>query len=116
MMKDDMLYLIHIRECLDKIERYVGTDKSVFYTDLKTQDAVLRNLQIMAESTQRLSEELKQTQPEIEWVKIAGFRNVLVHQYLGVNPKQVVLIMDEDLPNLKRAVEQMIDEQGGLKP
>ena len=53
-MKDDRLYLIHIRECMNRIERYTADGKEVFFTDPKTQDAVLRNLQTLAESTQRL--------------------------------------------------------------
>jgi uncharacterized protein with HEPN domain len=77
-MKDDKLYLIHISECIERIESYVsGTDKEAFMASSLVQDAVIRNLQIMAESTQRLSDQLKESQPMIDWYKIAGFRNVL---------------------------------------
>lgn len=84
-MKDDHLYLIHIRECLERIEQYTAEGTTAFFADTRTQDAVLRNLQVMAESTQRLSEELKAKHPAVDWRNIAGFRNVLVHDYLGVN-------------------------------
>jgi len=58
-MKDDKLYLIHIIECIQRIEKYIGEDgKDGFMDDDKTQDAILRNLQTMAESTQRISDEL----------------------------------------------------------
>lgn len=50
-MKDDKLYLLHISECLDRIDRYVSEGEELFMKDTKTQDAVLRNLQVMAEST-----------------------------------------------------------------
>lgn len=72
-MKDDKLYLIHIKESIDKIESYVaGLDFAAFSQNTLVQDAVLRNLQVLAESTQRLSDDFKSLHPEIEWYKIAG--------------------------------------------
>ncbi len=84
-MKDDRLYLIHILESIDRVEEYTSDGMEQFLIDKKTQDAVLRNLQILAESTQRISPELKSAHTEIDWRGISGFRNVLVHGYLGVN-------------------------------
>jgi uncharacterized protein with HEPN domain len=84
-VKDDKLYLIHISECINRIAEYVVEGKESFFRDEKTQDAVLRNLQILSESTQRLSVDLKANYSDIEWKRIAGFRNVLVHDYLGIN-------------------------------
>lgn len=84
-MKDNRLYLIHISECINRIEEYVAEGKEFFFRDAKTQDAVLRNLQILSESTQHLSAVLKNAHPEIAWKRIAGFRNILVHDYLGIN-------------------------------
>ncbi len=76
-MKDDKLYLIHIKESIDKIESYVaGLDFAAFLQNTLVQDAVLRNLQVLAESTQRLSDDFKSRHPEIEWYKIAGLRNI----------------------------------------
>jgi uncharacterized protein with HEPN domain len=82
---DDSLYLIHILECIDRIERYAADGGDAFMDDTRTQDAVLRNLQTLAESTQRLSDELRQRYPHIEWRSIAAFRNVAVHEYLGIS-------------------------------
>ena len=108
-MKDDQLYLIHINECVERIEQYTVDGKDVFYSDKKTQDAVLRNLQIMAESTQRLSIGFKEAHPEVDWVGISGFRNILVHNYLGVNIKRVWEILERDLPSLKRKLTGLIN-------
>jgi len=109
-MKDDRLYLIHISECIERIESYVGgIDKKGFMASSLVQDAVIRNLQIMAESTQRLSDRLKQTQPKIDWHKIAGFRNILAHDYLGVDIERVWNIIEREIPTLKEAVHGMID-------
>ena len=83
-MKDDKLYLIHIGECIQRIETYVAGGRESFATSTLIQDAVLRNLQTLAESTQRLSNALKAAHPEVNWRDISGFRNVLVHDYLCV--------------------------------
>jgi uncharacterized protein with HEPN domain len=84
-VKDDRLYLIHISECIARIEQYTKDGKHSFLADIKTQDAVLRNLQTLSESTQRLSDKLKAKYPEVDWNGIAGFRNILVHNYLGIS-------------------------------
>lgn len=108
-MKDDKLYLIHIDECIGRIESYVkNIDKDAFMASSLIQDAVIRNLQIMAESTQRLSDDLKDSQPEIDWFRISGFRNVLVHDYLGVDMERVWIIIEKELPALTQAVSKML--------
>lgn len=108
-MKDDQLYLIHISECIERIEAYVsGIDKRAFMASSLVQDAVIRNLQIMAESTLRVSDRLKEAQPKIDWHKIAGFRNILVHDYLGVDTERVWNIIENEIPVLKKAVHEMM--------
>lgn len=112
-MKDDMLYLIHISECVERIERYVSEGgKDQFMSSTLIQDAVLRNLQTMAESIQRLSDASQSAHPEIEWRKISGFRNVLVHDYLSVDLERVWLVIENDLPELKHAINAMLNERG----
>ena len=101
-MKDDRLYLIHISESMSKIESYIdGLDFDAFMQNSLVQDAVLRNLQVLAESTQRLSEDFKTAHPEIEWYKIAGLRNILVHDYLGIDIETVWIVVTGKLPELK---------------
>ena len=108
-MKDDRLYLIHIGECIERIVSYVqGIDKEGFIASSLVQDAVIRNLQILAESSQRLSEKLKESQPDIDWYKIAGFRNVLVHDYLGVDIQRVWNIIENEIPALKESIRNML--------
>jgi uncharacterized protein with HEPN domain len=109
-MKDNRLYLIHIQECLTRIELYTVEGKDAFLTDIKTQDAVLRNLQTLAESTQRLSDELKAAHPDIDWRRISGFRNVLVHDYLSVNLIRVWEIIERNLPELKGKILLILQE------
>jgi uncharacterized protein with HEPN domain len=108
-MKDDKLYLIHIIECIERIESYIQeTDKETFINTPLIQDAVIRNLQTLAESTQRLSEQIKRTQPEIDWYRIAGFRNVLVHDYLGVDLERIWNIVIKEIPLFKKAIHAML--------
>ena len=108
-MKDDKLYLIHISECIDKIESYVSQiDKESFLGSTLVQDAVVRNLQILAESTQRLSEGLKQIHAEIDWYKISGFRNILVHDYLGIDMESVWNIVEKEIPILRKGINSML--------
>jgi uncharacterized protein with HEPN domain len=108
-MKDDKLYLIHIDECLERIESYIkDIDKKAFMNSSLIQDAVVRNLQTMSESTQRLSENLKDVHPEIDWFKISGFRNVLVHDYLGVDIERIWTILLKELPILRKAIKKML--------
>jgi uncharacterized protein with HEPN domain len=104
-MKDDKLYRIHISECIEKIEQYLnGVDLTAFHKETLLQDAVLRNLQVLAESTQRLSDDFKQHHKEIEWYKIAGLRNILVHDYLGIDLDTVWNIIQNELPTLRGKV------------
>jgi len=68
----------------------------------------VRNLQVMAESTQRLSERRKEGYPEMDWYRIAGFRNVLVHDYLAVDVERVWNIIEVELPPFEKAIRAMM--------
>ena len=104
----DRVYIEHVLECIQRIEQYAGTDKDRFYKDSLLQDATMRVLQVMAESSQRISETAKRTQPEIDWRGISGFRNILVHDYLGgIDLELIWLVIEKELPRLKKALQQM---------
>jgi uncharacterized protein with HEPN domain len=107
-MKDDRLYLIHIRDCLSRIRQYTREGQRTFLASTLIQDAVIRNLQTLTESSQRLSLSLKNQHPEIDWQGMAGFRNVLVHDYLGVDVLRVWKIVNGDLPHLKRLMQPLL--------
>ncbi|OGR81945.1 MAG: hypothetical protein A2902_04020 [Elusimicrobia bacterium RIFCSPLOWO2_01_FULL_64_13] len=111
-MKDDRLYAVHVRESIEKIESYTREGKKTFLADSKTQDAVVRNLQILAESSKRLSDGLKARHAQIDWSSIAGFRNVAVHEYLGIDLGQIWDIVERDLPPLKKAIADILKQLG----
>jgi uncharacterized protein with HEPN domain len=112
-MKDERVYLDHISDCLRWIFVYTAQGRNEFFSDRKTQSAVLRELQTLAESAQRLSPALKSGHPEIFWQGISGFRNVLVHDYLGINLERVWEIIENDLPVLRDAVEAIRKDLSG---
>jgi uncharacterized protein with HEPN domain len=95
-------------ECIERIREYTAGDRSRFEVSRLVQDAVIRNLQTLTESSQRLSDELKATEPQVPWRELAGFRNVIVHGYLGVDLAAVWLVVDQDLPPLAAAVTRMV--------
>jgi len=109
-MNEDCLYLVHISECIERIRHYTVEGRDAFFADTKTQDAVLRNLHTLCESTQRLSQPLKDRHPDVDWRSIAGFRNVVVHDYLGVDLQQVWSIVERDLPELEGRIEAILAE------
>ncbi|MGO8789477.1 MAG: DUF86 domain-containing protein [Terriglobia bacterium] len=111
-MRDERLYLIHIVECATRIQQYTSEGKDAFMSDSKTQDAVLRNLQILAESTQRIPGNLKAAHPEVEWSRIAGLRNILVHDYLGINLVRIWEIIEHGLPELKSKAASILRALG----
>jgi uncharacterized protein with HEPN domain len=107
-VKDDRKYLLHILESIRRIEEDVSSGRSAFDSSHTIQDAVLHNLQLIAESTKRLSQESKASHPEVGWRGIAGFRNFLVHDYMSVDLGVVWEIVMRDVPQLKIAVAAML--------
>ncbi len=109
-MKDDKLYLIHIWECIQRIELYAGKGKAAFLTNTMIQDAIVRNFEIISKATKRLSPELKQLHPEIQWRGMAGFRDVLIHNYMGVDLEEVWTIIEKELPQIKSDLRAILVE------
>jgi uncharacterized protein with HEPN domain len=110
-MKDDRVYLRHVLRCIARIEEYTSAGRESFFSSPLIQDGVIRNLQTLAESSQRLSEAIKESHPDVDWKGLAGFRNVLVHDYLGVDLELVYRAVAQDVPRLKRACEAALQER-----
>lgn len=109
-MRNNRVYLIHIRDCISRLEEYTVDGKAAFLADIKTQDAVIRNLQTMCESTQRLPLEWKSVCLDMDWQGISDFRNVLTHQYLEIDLEVVWDVVETYLPPLKIAIEEIAQE------
>lgn len=107
-MKSDKAYLQHILEMIGRLEAATELGKSGFLESHLHQDAVLRNLHTMTETTQRLSAELKASHPDTNWATLSAFRNVLVHDYLGIDIELVWIVVSQDIPVFKDQVSRIL--------
>ncbi|MBI3977539.1 MAG: DUF86 domain-containing protein [Chloroflexi bacterium] len=112
-MRDDRLYLIHIAERIQRIESFTQHGRETFMQSLLLQDAVIRNFEVIGEAARHLSQQLTQSHPEVPWRQVAGFRNLLIHDYMGVSLTQVWEIVERDLLDLKRHVEAILQDVEG---
>jgi uncharacterized protein with HEPN domain len=93
---------------LERIRENASTGREAVSNSHTLQDAILRNLQVLCESAQRLSEECKAQHPEVDWRAMSGFRNVLVHDYFGIDFGIVWAAVERDVPTLEAAVTHLL--------
>lgn len=107
----DEVYIDHIATAIAKIREWAPT-RQAFFEDERTREAVLRKLQTMTESVQKVSDELKKRYPEVPWRDIASIRNVLVHDYIGLNLERLWEIIENRLPPLMEPIARIQNEIG----
>ena len=109
MSEKDSHNLDSILEAINKIYSYtkIYTDPDTFYNDDKTFDAVMMNFIVIGEMVLRMSEKFKEANPQIEWNRIKGFRNLVAHDYFGIDAEEVWQIITNDLPNLKLEISMI---------
>ena len=109
-MKDDKVYLSHILDAIEKIETYLtGQTYESFATNNMIIDAVVRELEIIGEATNHLSDLLRESHPEIPWRDAIDMRDILIHEYFGVRTHLVWDTCKEDLPELKKLIDDLLD-------
>jgi uncharacterized protein with HEPN domain len=114
MPRDSRLYLDDILGAVERILEYVrGMDYEAFTGDLKTQDAVIRNLEIIGEAARHLPAEMTERTPAIQWPKIMGLRNILTHEYFGVNLAILWDVIQNKLGPLAEACHDLLEGQTG---
>lgn len=110
MSRDPSLYLEEILGAADAVAAYLsGLDYAAFLSDRKTQDAVLRNLVLIGEAVKQLPAELTSRQAAIEWRRIAGMRDMLVHRYFSTDLEIVWDAAAHGLPAVRVAVQAILD-------
>jgi len=104
------LLLLDMKEAAEKILKYTkGLSFEDFLTDDKTIDAVVRNFEIIGEASLRIDEDFRFEHPQIEWKKLRGFRNRIVHDYFGIDYEIVWSILTEDLEELVFQLDQLLN-------
>jgi uncharacterized protein with HEPN domain len=108
-MKDDKIYIEHILKSIDRIEAYLsGKDHQSFSDDFMTQDAVVRQLEIIGEATKRISKELRNMNPQVPWSDMAGMRDILIHDYIDVDIDIVWKTASESIIKLRSFLLNLI--------
>lgn len=113
MKKDPALFLQHILESIQAIEEYTeGLSESAFREDRRTQDATVRRLEIIGEAVRNLPEETKRLASDAMWQQIIAMRNILIHEYFGVDLRLVWRVVEKDLPVFKKHIETLLKVTG----
>lgn len=113
MIRDDFVYLTHIRDALQQIVTYTKElDCPRFLETRMAQDAVIRQFEIIGEATKNLSDAFRVRHPAIPWKDLAGFRDKLIHQYFGVDLAMVWQSVVDDVPMLLDELEKIQMPEG----
>ena len=110
-MKDDRVYLIHVLECIKQIEEYTINGREEFMNSRLIQDAVIRNMEIIGEAIKRVSPGFRGQHPEIPWKEMAGMRDVLIHDYMGVDLKIVWNVVSRNLAEIKEHLRGLLPNE-----
>ena len=109
--RTDKEFLIDIKKATTKILTYSeNLDFEQFIKDFKTQDAIVRNIEIIGEAVKNLSEDFRYLNPNVPWKNIAGMRDKLIHHYFGVNIDIVWDVVKIELPKLQKQIEEILKQ------
>ena len=109
MKKDPNIFLTHILESIDAIEEYLdGVTEEKFHTSREKQDLIVRRLEIIGEAAKNIPEDFRKQHDTIPWKKMTGMRDVMIHQYFGINYKIVWDTVTNILPPLRKQIEQLL--------
>lgn len=113
MKKDSSIFLKHILESIAKIDQFTkNIPKEKFLKSTKTQDAVIRRLEIIGEATKNLSKEFREKNVEIPWSELARMRDKLIHGYFGIDLNLTFDVVKKDMPNLKTKIIKILGKLG----
>lgn len=105
MIKDPKIFIEHILECIELIEEYVkGKVKEDFINSKQLQDAIIRRIEIIGEAVKNIPPEIKNKYPDIPWKQIGSMRDILIHEYFGVDVDLTWKVAKEDIVELKKEI------------
>ncbi|MBI4786638.1 MAG: DUF86 domain-containing protein [Chloroflexi bacterium] len=111
MSRDFRLLLDDILSAAHKVQSYtVGMNFDQFRNDAKTFDAVVRNLEIIGDAVKHISQDMRDRHTHIEWRRIAGLRDITVHEYFGVDENIIWDVVQNEIPKLILQIELILDE------
>jgi len=111
MKKDAKTFIDHIMECICLIEKYKkDCTKQKFMHDVQLQDSIIRRIEIIGEAVKNIPREIKNKYPEIAWKEIAGMRDILTHEYFGIDLELTWETVKKDIPKLKKQLTTIIKE------
>lgn len=106
------VYLQDIFESIVQIEEYLdGINEEEFYQNSEKQDAVLRRLEIIGEAVKRIPNNIRDDYEDVPWRKVAGMRDIIIHEYFGVTLSMIWVVTQRDLPDLKSRIKKIIKDQ-----
>lgn len=112
-MRNDKADIEDILEAIKRIDRHASKGRRAFDNEELVQTWIVHHIEIIGEAARSLSDSLRAAHPEIPWPQIIAMRNVLIHHYFGIDKDEVWVVVQRDLPDLKRKVEAILKELGG---